>query len=253
MNALLITGFILGLSSSLHCVGMCGPIAMAIPVDRSSNGKILFGALQYNFGRVLTYSILGAIVGSMGLTLNTFGVLQWLSIIAGIFLILFAWRKYLQRFIFGKIPGINIQFGLNKMLGKVIRSKSPVKLLFLGGLNGLLPCGMVFAALLNAILTGEIIQSSLAMVMFGIGTLPAMLTVTFASNKIGTVLRGKLSRVVPILLTVVGLLIVLRGMNLNIPYISPEVKISQHDSTSDEIAKPKVVMNCCSEKEECSE
>lgn len=251
MNALLITGFILGLSSSLHCVGMCGPIAMAIPVDRSNNGRILFGALQYNLGRVVTYSILGAIVGSMGLTLNTFGILQWLSIIAGVFLILFAWRKYLQRFIFGKIPGINFQFGLNKMLGKVIRSKSPVKLLFLGGLNGLLPCGMVFAALLNAILTGEIIQSSLAMAMFGLGTLPAMLAVTFASNKIGTALRGKLSRVVPILLTVVGLLIVLRGMNLNIPYLSPEVKITEYDSTSDDTTKPEVEMNCCADKDDC--
>lgn len=253
MNALLITGFILGLSSSLHCIGMCGPIAMAIPVNRSSNGNILFGALQYNFGRIITYSILGAIVGSMGLTLNTFGILQWLSIVTGVFLILFAWRKYLQRFIFGKLPGINIQSGLNKMLGKVIRSKSPVKLLFLGGLNGLLPCGMVFAALLNAILTGEILQSSLAMAMFGLGTLPAMLAVTFASNKIGTALRGKLSRVVPIMLTVVGLLIILRGMNLNIPYLSPEVKISVQDSTSEKTEEPEVVMNCCAEEEECEE
>jgi len=255
MSTLILTGFVLGISSSLHCIGMCGPIAMAIPVDRSSNGRILFGALQYNLGRIFTYSILGVIVGSMGFTLNTFGILQWLSIIAGVALILFAWRKYLQRLAFGKFPGLNITFGLNSLLGKVIRSKSPLKLLFLGGLNGLLPCGMVFFALLNAIQTGEILGSVLAMAAFGFGTLPSMLAVTFASNKISVALRGKLSRVVPVMLTVVGVLIVMRGMNLNIPYISPEVKFTEQVANSDddeEKPKQEVKMNCChSEEEDC--
>lgn len=259
MSTLIITGFILGISSSLHCLGMCGPIAMAIPVDRSSNGRILFGALQYNLGRIFTYSILGVIVGSMGFTLNTFGILQWLSIIAGVALILFAWRKYLQRLTFGKFPGLNINLGLNNLLGKVIRSKSPLKLLLLGGLNGLLPCGMVFFALLNAIQTGEIFQSALAMAAFGVGTLPAMLAVTFASNKISSTLRGKLNHVVPVMLTIVGVLIVLRGMNLNIPYISPEVKLTEQvskndtESETEEAPKQEVVMDCCHSKDACEE
>ncbi|MFT6500098.1 MAG: sulfite exporter TauE/SafE [Crocinitomicaceae bacterium] len=248
MNPLIITGFLLGITSSLHCIGMCGPIAMAIPVDRSNNRRILFGALQYNFGRIIIYSILGGIVGTMGLTLNTFGILQWLSIFAGVFLIFYAWRKHLKNAFFKRLPSFNFQFGLNKMLGKIIKSKSPLKLLFLGGLNGLLPCGMVFAALLNALLTGEILLSALAMAAFGLGTLPAMLAVTFASNKIGSSLRAKLKRVAPVLITLVGVLIILRGMNLNIPYISPEVKIMEQ---TDKSAKPEVQMECCHTEENC--
>ena len=258
MSALVFTGFILGLSSSFHCMGMCGPIAMAIPVKRKNNWTILGGALQYNVGRIITYALLGAVVGSFGLTLNTFGILQWLSIIAGILLIAFAWRKYLERYVFHWLPTINIQLKLNALIGKVIRSKSPAKLLFLGTINGLLPCGMVFAALLNAILTGEVLQSSISMVAFGMGTLPAMLAVTFLTSKIKSEWRKKLGKAVPYLLTVVGVLVVLRGMNLNIPYISPRINMVQSEQPKTqevkeirEVPAQEVEMSCCHSKEDC--
>ena len=250
MSTLIITGFILGISSSLHCLGMCGPIAMAIPVDRSSNGRILFGAVQYNLGRIFTYSILGVIVGSMGFTLNTFGILQWLSIISGIGLIIFAWRKYIQKSFSSKIPSLGIQSTLNKSLGKVIRSNSPFKLLLLGGLNGLLPCGMVFTALLNAVLTGEIIYSGLAMVAFGVGTLPAMIAVVFMTNKISQSARQKMNNLVPYLLTIVGVLIILRGLNLGIPYISPTIKAVQQTENSS-VNNTEVEMSCCHAETSC--
>ena len=251
MGVLLITGLILGLTSNFHCIGMCGPIAMAIPVNRSSNLSILFGALQYNLGRILTYAVLGAIVGSIGLTIQTFGILQWLSIVSGVVLILFAWRKYLKQSFSGRFPSLGIQTKLNKGLGTIIRSKSPFKLLFLGGLNGLLPCGMVFTALLNAILTGDLLFSSLAMIAFGIGTLPAMIAVTFMTNKITNSARQKMSRMVPYLLTIVGLLIVLRGLNLGIPYISPSVQISTNEQI--ETSSNEVEMSCCHSKDACEE
>jgi sulfite exporter TauE/SafE len=253
MSALIITGFIIGLTSNLHCIGMCGPIAMAIPVDRSSNAKMLFGALQYNFGRVLVYAILGAIVGSIGLTFNTFGILQWMSIVAGVLLIVYAWRKYLSSIIVAKVPGVNITSTLNKLLGKVIRSNSPAKLLFLGALNGLLPCGMVFFALSNAILTGEIMSSALAMAAFGVGTLPAMIAVTFASNKVSASMRSKFNKAVPYMLTIVGLLIVLRGMNLNIPFISPKLNFTEQVANDNESDQPQqeVEMSCCHSKDDC--
>lgn len=248
MGTYILAGFIIGLTSNFHCIGMCGPIAMAIPVNRKSNLTILSDALQYNFGRIITYSLLGLLVGFIGLSIKTFGVLQWLSILAGIGLILFAWQKYLHALFPFKIPSFKIQATLNKGLGKIIRSHSPFKLLLLGGLNGLLPCGMVFVALSNAILTGDILYSSLAMLAFGVGTLPAMMAVVFMMNKISTSTRKKMSRAVPYLLTVVGLLIILRGLNLGIPFISPNVKmvekkIEQKDGSC--VNESTVEMDCC--------
>lgn len=252
MELFVFTGLILGLTSNLHCIGMCGPIAMAIPVKRTSNLSILSGSLQYNFGRIVTYFILGLIVGSIGLTINTIGILQWLSIAAGVGLILFAWRKYFQRLFSGHLPGFKIQSFLNKGLGKVLKSKSPFRLFLLGNLNGLLPCGMVFAALLNAILTGDFMYSGLAMVAFGVGTLPAMVAVTFVANKISGSARQKMNRVVPYLLTLVGLLIVLRGMNLDIPYLSPKVTLVENTETvNHEVPAPEVEMSCCHSGDDC--
>jgi sulfite exporter TauE/SafE len=229
---------------------MCGPIAMAIPVNRTNNWTTLFGALQYNFGRIFTYAMLGAVVGAFGLSVQTFGFLQWVSIIAGIGLIIFAWRKYLQNI----IPATKLSFGLHnplsKLLGKLFISKSPLKLVALGSLNGLLPCGMVYAALLNAVLMGNIAFSSLAMVSFGIGTLPAMLAVTFVANKINAQTRLKMTRMVPYILTIVGFLIVLRGLNLNIPYISPKVSMVETTNLQGD-ANQQVEMSCCHKKTDC--
>jgi sulfite exporter TauE/SafE len=110
---------------------------------------------------------------------------------------------------------------------------------------------MVFVALMNAILTGEILLSSLAMAAFGLGTLPSMLTVTFAANKMNATVRAKMNRAVPYLITVVGIMIVLRGMNLNIPYISPGVTTVEQPADAPQDAEPQVEMNCCHSKEEC--
>lgn len=241
METILFYGLILGITSNLHCIGMCGPIAMAIPVNRTSNWTILSGILQYNFGRIFTYSILGALIGSIGLTFNTLGVLQWLSIITGVFLILFAWRKWLSTIFFTKLPLPGIHSFVSKRLGKVFKSQSPFKLVIFGLINGLLPCGMVYFGLMNALLAGSPLTSSYAMIAFGIGTLPSMIAVGFAANRINSSMRQKMNKVVPYLLTIVGLLIVLRGMNLDIPYLSPKVNITKTGKTKE----PKVEMSCC--------
>ena len=247
MTIYIVTGLILGLSSNFHCIGMCGPIAMSIPVDRHSNKTILFGALQYNLGRVVTYSILGLIIGSFGLSINAIGILQWISIIAGIGLILFAWRKSLGRTIFGKIPEFKFQKFLGVGLKKILKSDWPAKLFLIGGLDGLLPCGMVYIALLNAMLSGEILMSGVSMAAFGVGTLPGLLIVAFMANKVGAVTRKKMSKAVPYILSVVGLLIVLRGMNLDIPYVSPKISISQENS----VKSSNIDISCCQSQNDC--
>ncbi len=248
MSSIILYGFIIGLTSNLHCIGMCGPIALAVPVKRHSNWSILSGVIQYNLGRVITYSFLGILIGIIGISATTFGVLQWLSIATGIFLIVFAWRKWIGSRIEQKlaIPALNSFVSRN--IGKLMRSNQPGKLLMLGGLNGLLPCGMVFLALGNALLAGSPTLSALAMAAFGLGTLPSMIAVGFTANRFTLEWRAKLNKVVPYLLTVVGLLIVLRGMNLNIPFISPQVKTIVTEQQDEEIE-----MSCCSKNKKCEE
>ncbi|MES2588792.1 MAG: sulfite exporter TauE/SafE family protein [Bacteroidota bacterium] len=245
-----ITSFILGLTANFHCLGMCGPLALAIPVNRTSSWTILFGVLQYNFGRILTYSILGAIVGMIGITIKTFGILQWISIFSGVFMIIYAWRKWISSKLQTKVP----MFGLNRLvssgLGKVLKSNSPFKVVFLGSLNGLLPCGMVYLALLNAILAGNSLSSAGAMAFFGVGTLPAMVFVGFAANRISSKLKTKFTKTIPYLLTLVGILIILRGMNLNIPYMSPKISQTKTKSCSNkhinsQNSTGKIEMSCC--------
>jgi sulfite exporter TauE/SafE len=252
MNTFVITGFILGLTSSLHCIGMCGPIAMAVPVNRKNNWTILLGVLQYNLGRVLTYALLGLFIGSIGLTIHTFGFLQWLSIISGIALILYAWRKWLGKSFHAKLPSINVNGFVSKGIGSVLRSKFPFKLPLLGMLNGLLPCGMVYVALMNALLTGTQGSSAFAMIAFGLGTLPSMMAIGFAAGKMNGALRTKLNAAVPYMLTLVGFLIILRGMNLGIPFISPKAEMAMKHRTEMKKAQPEMKMDCChSNKNNC--
>lgn len=253
MTVLLIAGLLLGLASNFHCIGMCGPIALAIPVNRQNNLTILSGTLQYNFGRIITYSLLGLLVGSIGLSINTIGILQWISIIAGIGIIIYAWRKFFSRLTPVLSLSLGIETFVSNNIGKIIRSKSPFKLFMLGSLNGLLPCGMVFAALLNAILTGDMLYSALAMAAFGVGTLPAMVAVTFMANKMSLQTRKAVNKAVPYLLTVVGLLVILRGMNLDIPYISPKVSAVEMVNGDDSSLNTSVEMSCCHSKEDCEE
>ncbi|GAB5417743.1 MAG: sulfite exporter TauE/SafE family protein [Crocinitomicaceae bacterium] len=254
MLTFIITGFVLGISSSLHCLGMCGPIAMALPLNRNSNWTILSGSLQYNLGRVLTYALLGVVAGLFGLTVNTFGFLQWASIFSGVFLILFAWRKVLSKIPILHAPNFFLTTRLNGALGKIFRSKNPAKLFILGGLNGLFPCGMVYAALLNAILAGSPMSSSLAMISFGIGTLPAMIFVSFALGKISAERQRSFRRALPYILSIVGVVIILRGMNLNIPYLSPKISAqSETQKVNSEQQQPAVKMDCCHSKDVCKE
>ncbi|NVK62943.1 MAG: sulfite exporter TauE/SafE family protein [Flavobacteriales bacterium] len=258
METILVTGLILGLASNFHCLGMCGPIAMVLPLNRSNNWTILGGTLQYNLGRTLMYGLLGVLFGLLGVTIQVFGVLQWLSILAGIALVIFAWRKQLKVWFPHVSNPFGIQSGIQKLMGKSMKSKSRFRLFAFGAINGLLPCGMVYVALLNALLADSLVSSSLAMVAFGVGTLPVMIFIPFMSNKIGVETRKKLNRTIPYVLTVVGLMIALRGMNLGIPFVSPRISVptatvvdeGQEQQVDNEIQAP-VKMDCCHSGSDC--
>lgn len=253
MNVVFLSGLILGLTSSFHCVGMCGPIAMVLPLNRKNNWITSGQILLYNLGRILTYSVLGLLIGMVGFTFNTFQILQWISIVSGIILVMYAWRKIIGKIsLFSSLNSFSVT---NKLFGKIIKSNSPFKLFLLGNVNGLLPCGMVYVALLNAILTGDVFGGALAMMFFGIGTIPMMFFVSFSASKISSKTRADLNKLTPVLLTIVGCMIILRGMNLGIPYISPKIsapqqktEVVQNQPKVEEQCDQEVQMECCHSK-----
>ena len=216
----------LGFLGSFHCVGMCGPIALTIPVKRTSTLHLLAGSFSYNFGRVVTYSVLGALFGLLGQGFVMAGWQSFLSIALGslILLMLFLPKlKWLNR-------GNGILFSLlgkiKSRIGKLFGKHNYGSLFLIGVLNGLLPCGLVYLGIAGSIATGNVLQGALFMVGFGLGTIPAMMAVTAVRDYISIKFRENIRKTVPVFVGIMALLLILRGLNLGIPYISPEVKIN---------------------------
>lgn len=204
------TAFVFGLVGSLHCLGMCGPLVMAIP--QSSGIK----AIAYHFSRILAYSILGAGMGLFGQGLNWAGFQQWVSIFSGVLIILFGLGLLQKK---SSWPP-----ALNRLYQRVMKGTDWGSTSLLGLLNGFLPCGMVYVALAGALSEQTVASSALYMFFFGIGTLPMMLGVSWSKNIWSRSLRNKLNRFIPVVTIIVGILFILRGLNLGIPYLSPKIE-----------------------------
>jgi len=220
----LITGFTLGAAGSLHCMGMCGPLSLALPVQHLSKLNRSLSILLYQFGRIITYSLIGFVLGLAGRRIYLSGYQQWFSVIAGSVILLLALFYFVQR------RGINVPLFnpfYKKVQGIIVRIlKSPSGIfsyLLLGMANGLLPCGMVYIALASSLTFPQAGESVAFMAMFGAGTLPAMLMVSYAGMLIKPELRSAFRRAVPVFVSLMGVLLILRGMNLGIPYLSPEL------------------------------
>jgi len=216
-----VAAFILGLLGSLHCVGMCGPIALALPLRRESFVHSAAGTFVYNGGRAITYAVLGAISGLLGSAVKFAAGQQTLSIAAGAIILL-----TLAGAMFGKRMNASGAFskifsGLRSMVGKLFRNHRPGSLLLIGLLNGLLPCGLVYTGLAGAAASGNPWLGALFMFIFGTGTAPAMLALSLAGSRISLSVRGKIRKAVPVFVAVMALLLVLRGLGLGIPYVSP--------------------------------
>lgn len=220
---MLLSAIILGLMGSLHCVGMCGPIAFMLPVDRSDPLKKSLQISLYHLGRLLAYGIMGLLFGFLGKGLYIFGMQQKLSIFMGILMILIVllptrtFNKYnLSRPLFKIISRIKAQ------LGKELQKKEADTFLTIGFLNGFLPCGLVYMALLAAIAMGTPWKGSLYMLLFGLGTVPLMTTAIYISSMLKGPVKKRVQQLIPVLLVVMGMLFIIRGMGLDIPYISPK-------------------------------
>ena len=207
-----------GLLGSFHCIGMCGPLAFSLPHFSKAWSGILMEKIIYNFGRIFTYSLLGLLVGLIGRRLWLIGIQSSLSIGIGLVLIGIASLKILAI----RLKANGLVFGiphLNNLLSWAL--KNQWGLFWIGIINGLLPCGFVFIALLSALNTQSAFQSSLYMFYFGMGTFPMMLLTSYSLGFIKIGLRRKINQAIPFIILLMGCWFLLRGMSLNIPYLSP--------------------------------
>jgi hypothetical protein len=219
---LYLTAFFTGLFGSFHCAGMCGPIAFALPGKDKSNADFYFGRFVYNSGRIFTYMLLGVILGAFGLGLKLAGIQQGLSISAGIIIILSILISWFKK---GNIGFNPLKMFSNNLFKKLFAKASLGSLFLIGVLNGLLPCGFVYIALIGATATQDVYHGALFMIVFGLGTLPLMYGVSIIGQFLSSNLRNNISKLTPFLAILIGCLFILRGMNLGIPYVSPKINI----------------------------
>jgi len=218
---ILFPAFILGIISSFHCIGMCGPIAFALPIQSFSDNKKLYGLILYNAGRIAAYSLLGLIFGLSGRAFFMGGWQQIFSIVLGSFILIILSVNLVTN----KTVGIHFlnrfQQNLQKIMAAYIGRQQLYGIFMIGFANGFLPCGMVYLAIAGALGTGSVQGGILFMLLFGLGTIPLMLSVTWFGIVVNISIRNMVRKVTPFFIAFIGVMLILRGLNLNIPYLSP--------------------------------
>ncbi|MEO8515134.1 MAG: sulfite exporter TauE/SafE family protein [Flavobacterium sp.] len=219
---MLYSAFLLGLISSLHCIGMCGPIAMMLPVAKSNPQKKAFQILTYHAGRILAYGSIGLLFGLIGRGFYLAGIQQQLSIFAGIAMIMMVILpvNVFAKYNFSK-PLYQLISKMKSALGQQFAKSSFKSVLSIGILNGLLPCGMVYAAVFGALAMPKLYLSVLYMALFGLGTVPLMSAVVYLQQLLVMPVRNKIQKITPYAVACIGILFIVRGLGLNIPYLSP--------------------------------
>ncbi len=214
--------FFMGLFGSLHCVAMCGPLVLAMPAAHTTWWSRLANTAGYHLGRVLVYGVFGLLVGLIGHSIGGQGWQRGLTLVTGALLV---------------GAGVSMVVGKRAQSGSRWQQRALVSLtrwigywlyrpggnLVVGALNGLLPCGMVYMALAAALSAESVAGAGLFMVLFGLGTWPALFAVSIAGQAAKKSLRINLATWLPIICVVMGCWFLLRGANLDIPYLSPLV------------------------------
>lgn len=236
LNAIFEIGFVMGLIGSVHCIGMCGPLVMALPISHQTNFQKWQSIILYHAGKITSYAILGILLGLFGSQLPLHGVQENLSIVMGGIMLIYVIYVFVIK---SKLPLRFLKFNLVytfliKKMGQLFKSKNRAVFYLIGILNGLLPCGMIYVALTSALATQNVLQGGLIMAFFGFGTMPALIMVAIGGQYFGVIFRKKIQSLLPLFIFGMGVLLILRGMGLGIPYVSPHLgigidKISCHN------------------------
>ena len=219
---MLYTALLFGLFGSFHCIGMCGPIAFMLPIDRHQKARGVWQTILYHTGRIFSYALIGALFGLLGKGFYFFGLQQQISIAVGLVMIL----SIVAPKLFSKIsiskPIYQFTSSVKNKLGQSLKKKENSTFFTIGFLNGLLPCGLVYMAMIASLTSTTILEGILYMVLFGLGTVPLMSAVVILGNLTKYINRQKIQKVIPYVVVIIGFVFVLRGLGLGIPYISPE-------------------------------
>lgn len=230
MNTLTYTmALLMGFTGSLHCAGMCGPIVWVMPFQVFSGVKKALALGLYHLGRISVYAMLAAILHSFRSLFNP-QIQQYISIILGALLLVIGILTFIPNHTAKlKLPWAEL---VKKQLGHVIGRPGLGMITLAGVLNGLLPCGLVYMALSASLTSATAPQAVAMMYVFGIGTLPMLLSITLLKNKLSLLRTAHVRKLVPVIVFAFGGLFLLRGMNLGIPYLSPKVVVAQGEIRS---------------------
>ena len=219
----LIAPFLLGLAGSLHCALMCGPLLLALPAAGTSPSARALGRTVYHLGRIGVYGLLGALFGLAGSALALAGLQRWISLGAGAAILI---GLLLSCRLAVGLPVTQAVVRLKSAFARVLKWRGLSASFLLGALNGLLPCGLVYVACAGAAANGGVGGGLRYMAAFGLGTVPMLLAVSLAGQSVRWP-RLRLRGVAPLLAVLAGVLLILRGMSLGIPYLSPDLSGGQ--------------------------
>jgi uncharacterized protein len=205
------SGLMVGFMGSMHCVGMCGPIALALP----AHGNAWLNRLMYNSGRLLTYTTLGFLAGRFGQLVASAGFQRSLSIIAGVFMLVFAVVLFSGSRSF-KLPVAFLVWSriIKDLFRRLFGMKSRTTALLIGAVNGLLPCGFVYLAAIGAATAHQAADGALYMLLFGAGTVPAMVAASLAGGFIGTAWRRRMNSLAPLVAALLAIILLYRGIHI---------------------------------------
>ncbi len=221
-----LVAFFTGLAGSFHCIGMCGPIALALPIGGQTYREATFSRLLYNFGRIITYSVLGAIFSIFGQAFILAGFQNYLTIAIGILLFLLVFSKQNSSF----RPLRKTTESITSLFRPLLKSKTRTSFLLLGIVNGLLPCGFVYVALVASLAASSIAESALFMAFFGLGTSPLLFFISFLPKYLNNKTRQNINKFLPAYTFILAVFFVLRGLSLGIPYLSPKFEKQVNES-----------------------
>lgn len=214
------SAFLIGLAGSVHCVGMCGPLALAIPGASKDKGFTFFlRTIAYQISRISGYGVLGLIVGFFSQGMQFTGVQPYFSLLSGILLLFLGF--------FGIIPEVNafskypiiqhFQVKINRIIGTVMTNEHFSTPFVLGFLNAMLPCGMIYIALGTGLSSGNMSEAALYLISFGLGTLPLMFMVSLSGQLLSLQMRRSWQKAIPIIFMISGIILIYKGMNIDLP------------------------------------
>ena len=222
MTVLIITSFLFGFMGSLHCVGMCGPIALSLSFNPAFRKQYIKMILLQTAGRISMYMILGTAAGLLGEQIQLGGLQRTVSILTGVAILLLIFLpKKLQL----KIYSLSGMEWFNQQLKRfwypLLESKASYASYIMGLLNGLLPCGLLYLALIASAASGSVLNAVLFMLIFGLATSPALLTIFVSGGYLKKKFQTINRQVISVIAVCMAMLFIIRGLALGIPYISP--------------------------------